>query len=385
MDSWFNTAEKENREKMLRELHIQYKVKGIPLLLILDSVTGEVVCKNAGNELKTDPEGKKFPWKLRPLSDILAGNVIDNEMKTLSLDSLKGKVLGIYFSAHWCPPCKTFTPVLKGTYEKIKETGQPFEIIFATKDHNVQLRNGDFDYGTSGINSYLYIFCGDVGSLDLTDCVISPLISPTYCSAAGVDCGYGSSTTTITPTDSIGIYNIRLVDGPSSNEGRIEIWYNGRWNTICGDTWTQNSAEVVCRQLGYDTEDVEISTGSYGQGSGPIQQAQCFGWEYTLDDCILSSGIYLCNHYNDAGVRCGYTSSGTTSRRLIGTMAFVGVALFLITIAAIVAVVFVCSQQKTPAGATAGMQQFTTLTTTPGPTQASATPMPAPVPVDVPV
>nr|XP_054775609.1 nucleoredoxin-like [Lytechinus pictus] len=117
-----------------RELHIQYKVKGIPLLLILDSVTGEVVCKNAGNELKTDPEGKKFPWKLRPLSDILAGNVIDNEMKTLSLDNLKGKVLGIYFSAHWCPPCKTFTPVLKGTYEKIKETGQPFEIIFATKD-----------------------------------------------------------------------------------------------------------------------------------------------------------------------------------------------------------------------------------------------------------
>ncbi|XP_041456398.1 neurotrypsin-like [Lytechinus variegatus] len=251
---------------------------------------------------------------------------------------------------------------------------------------NVQLRNGDFDYGTSGINSYVQIFCIYSGSLDLNGCSISPLISPTYCSAAGVDCGYGSYTTTITPTDSIGIYDIRLVDGPSSNEGRIEIWYNGQWNTICGSTWTHNSAEVVCRQLGYDTEDVEISTGYYGQGSGPIQHAQCFGWEYTLDDCTLSSGIYLCNHDNDAGVRCGYTSSGTTSRRLIGTMAFVGVALFLITIAAIVAVVFVCSQQKAPAGATVGMQQLTTLTTTtPGPTQASVAPMPAPVSADVPV
>mmetsp|Transcript_143656 Transcript_143656/g.358070 ORF Transcript_143656/g.358070 Transcript_143656/m.358070 type:complete len:258 (-) Transcript_143656:193-966(-) len=46
---------------------------------------------------------------------------------------LSGKVVALYFSAHWCPPCKGFTPVLKAFYEEVKKSG-PFEIIFVSGD-----------------------------------------------------------------------------------------------------------------------------------------------------------------------------------------------------------------------------------------------------------
>ena len=43
---------------------------------------------------------------------------------------------GIYFSAHWCPPCRAFTPKLRATYETLTKAGKPFEIVFASSDNN---------------------------------------------------------------------------------------------------------------------------------------------------------------------------------------------------------------------------------------------------------
>ncbi|XP_030846995.1 deleted in malignant brain tumors 1 protein [Strongylocentrotus purpuratus] len=213
---------------------------------------------------------------------------------------------------------------------------------------------------------------------------------------AGVRCGIDISTTTVDPFQWLttttsyydGIYDVRLVNGPSPSEGRVEILYNGQWNTICDDYWNPETAAVVCRQLGYSTDNVVArSSAFYGQGSGSIQQVQCSGWEYTLASCTLSSGDSICGHFEDAGVRCGYTTiSGTSgaSPRVIGSMSFVGVSLFLLTIIAIVAVVFVCNQQKASPSAAMGVQ-LSSLTTQPAPQPASTTPMPAPVCVDVPV
>ena len=47
---------------------------------------------------------------------------------------------------------------------------------------------------------------------------------------------------------------IRLVDGPSPYEGRVEICINNVWGTICDDDWGAADAEVACHQLGYATE-----------------------------------------------------------------------------------------------------------------------------------
>ena len=46
---------------------------------------------------------------------------------------------------------------------------------------------------------------------------------------------------------------IRLEDGPSDFEGRVEICMRGQWQTVCNDFWGHNEALVVCRQLGFST------------------------------------------------------------------------------------------------------------------------------------
>jgi len=54
------------------------------------------------------------------------------------VNALAGKVVALYFSAHWCPPCKAFTPVLRKFYETLKGTGEQVEIVFVSGDRSEQ-------------------------------------------------------------------------------------------------------------------------------------------------------------------------------------------------------------------------------------------------------
>ena len=44
---------------------------------------------------------------------------------------------------------------------------------------------------------------------------------------------------------------IRLMDGTYSNEGRVEVFVNGVWGTVCDDSWSPADAQVRARSLLY--------------------------------------------------------------------------------------------------------------------------------------
>ncbi|KAL4612949.1 neurotrypsin-like [Arapaima gigas] len=112
---------------------------------------------------------------------------------------------------------------------------------------------------------------------------------------------------------------LRLVDGLEEFEGRVEVYHNGRWGTICDDKWDDVDAEVVCRQLGLGGIPKAWSWAHFGQGSGSIllDAVQCSGNELSLDECPHGGWEqHNCDHMEDAGVSCSPYTDGVV--RLVG-------------------------------------------------------------------
>ncbi|EQB78281.1 nucleoredoxin [Camelus ferus] len=118
----------------------KYRISNIPSLIFLDATTGKVVCRNGLLVIRDDPEGLEFPWGPKPFREVIAGPLLRNNGQSLESSSLEGSHVGVYFSAHWCPPCRSLTRVLVESYRKIKEAGQKFEIIFVSADRSTVIR-----------------------------------------------------------------------------------------------------------------------------------------------------------------------------------------------------------------------------------------------------
>ena len=61
------------------------------------------------------------------------------EVKTSQLSTKPGSVIGLYFSAHWCPPCRAFTPKLAKVYDELKEAKKDFEVVFVSSDSGEEI------------------------------------------------------------------------------------------------------------------------------------------------------------------------------------------------------------------------------------------------------
>ena len=100
---------------------------------------------------------------------------------------------------------------------------------------------------------------------------------------------------------------IRLVGGSWEGEGRVEIFYNGNWGTVCHQYWDIKDARVVCRQLGFPDAVSAPASAHFGSGNGEIllSHVRCSGSESSIVKCPHHGWrIHRCHHYSDASVIC---------------------------------------------------------------------------------
>ncbi|XP_035384435.1 antigen WC1.1-like [Electrophorus electricus] len=117
---------------------------------------------------------------------------------------------------------------------------------------------------------------------------------------------------------------LRLRGAERSCSGRLEVYHNAVWGSICDDQWDIRDAEVVCRQLGCGKALRADGSAAFGAGEGVIwlNRVKCRGDEIHLWDCSYSLKKHTdCSHIEDAGVTCAdpYVSPTTAPRTTTST------------------------------------------------------------------
>ena len=81
--------------------------------------------------------------------------------------------------------------------------------------------------------------------------------------------------------------SVRLKAGGNIGSGRVEIQVDNEWGTICHENWSVESANVVCRQLGFGSAKNAFKDSKFGNGHGQVfwSKVNCTGFEKRIKDC----------------------------------------------------------------------------------------------------
>lgn len=105
---------------------------------------------------------------------------------------------------------------------------------------------------------------------------------------------------------------MRLTNGTDRCSGRVEIFHDGQWGTVCDDKWGMQEVAVACREMNCGTAIAAKYKAFFGRGHDQVwlDDVECIGDEKFLTDCRHRGlGEHDCDHNEDAGLIC----SGTTS------------------------------------------------------------------------
>ena len=104
---------------------------------------------------------------------------------------------------------------------------------------------------------------------------------------------------------------LRLSGGLGRCSGRLEVYHNAVWGSVCADLWDISDAQVVCRQLGCGAALRADGNSVFGAGEGVVwlNRVECRGNEIHLWDCPLSLKNHTdCSHKEHAGLTCASQS-----------------------------------------------------------------------------
>jgi len=98
---------------------------------------------------------------------------------------------------------------------------------------------------------------------------------------------------------------VRLVEGSSFNEGRIEVYYNGEWGTVCSNGWDDSDSSLVCAQLGFKLSKT-LKEPMPGTGRVFLDNVICSSNDMVLANCgHYGVGITTnCDHSKDVAIKC---------------------------------------------------------------------------------
>uniref|UniRef100_A0A8C6QJV0 Scavenger receptor cysteine-rich type 1 protein M130 n=1 Tax=Nannospalax galili TaxID=1026970 RepID=A0A8C6QJV0_NANGA len=109
---------------------------------------------------------------------------------------------------------------------------------------------------------------------------------------------------------------IRLANGKSSCEGRVELKVLGTWGSLCSSHWDIEDAHVLCQQLKCGVALSTPGRTPFGKGNGQVwrHMFHCTGTEQHLGDCLVTAlGAPLCPEWQVASVICSGNQSQTLS------------------------------------------------------------------------